>query len=56
MLTFFHSCALVETSLINGGISSTDISLIPPQAFQATTGFGYYNGCAAARAVERVTG
>lgn len=29
---------IVETSLINGGVSSTDLSLISPHAFQATTG------------------
>ncbi|VDC03343.1 unnamed protein product [Peniophora sp. CBMAI 1063] len=40
-----ENCVIVETSLINGGISSTDLSLIPPHAFQATTGFGYYHGC-----------
>lgn len=35
---------LVETSLINGGISSTDLSLIPPHAFQATTGSSMFLG------------
>ncbi|VDB95500.1 unnamed protein product [Peniophora sp. CBMAI 1063] len=39
-----ENCIIVETSLVNGA-SSTDLSLIPPHAFQITTGFGYYNGC-----------
>ncbi|KAI0272429.1 glycopeptide [Gloeopeniophorella convolvens] len=44
-----ENCVLVETTLRNptspGSGSSTDLSLIPPHAFQITTGFGYYNGC-----------
>ncbi|KAJ7617088.1 glycopeptide [Roridomyces roridus] len=39
-----ENCVLVETTLENG-FSSTDLSLIPPHAFQVTTGFGYFNGC-----------
>ncbi|KZV76444.1 hypothetical protein PENSPDRAFT_569577 [Peniophora sp. CONT] len=39
-----ENCLIVETSLINGR-SSTDLSLIPPHAFQVTTGFGYFGGC-----------
>ncbi|PCH44509.1 hypothetical protein WOLCODRAFT_76465 [Wolfiporia cocos MD-104 SS10] len=39
-----ENCIIVETTLENG-YSSTDLSLIPPHAFQVTTGFGYYNGC-----------
>ncbi|KZV76448.1 hypothetical protein PENSPDRAFT_747636 [Peniophora sp. CONT] len=41
-----ENCLTVETSLINGaGRSSTDLTLIPPHAFQITTGFGYFSGC-----------
>ncbi|PCH44479.1 hypothetical protein WOLCODRAFT_76567 [Wolfiporia cocos MD-104 SS10] len=39
-----EKCIIVETTLKNG-YSSTDLSLIPPHAFQITTGFSYYNGC-----------
>ncbi|KAI0272428.1 glycopeptide [Gloeopeniophorella convolvens] len=44
-----ENCVLVETTLRNptspGSGSSTDLSLIPPHAFQITTGFGYFDGC-----------
>ncbi|TRM62235.1 hypothetical protein BD626DRAFT_404106 [Schizophyllum amplum] len=40
-----EGCTLLETTLINGGVSSTDVSLIPPHTFSVPTGFGYYNGC-----------
>ncbi|KAI0272430.1 glycopeptide [Gloeopeniophorella convolvens] len=44
-----ENCVLVETTLKNpttpGSGSSTDLSLIPPHAFQITTGFRYTNGC-----------
>ncbi|KAI0321568.1 hypothetical protein OF83DRAFT_1168313 [Amylostereum chailletii] len=44
-----ENCLIVETTLQNpttpGSGSSTDLSLIPPHAFQVTSGFGYYNGC-----------
>ncbi|KIY66149.1 glycopeptide [Cylindrobasidium torrendii FP15055 ss-10] len=40
-------CAIVEMTLINGGISSTDISLIPDHAFNVPTAFHYTNGCSA---------
>ncbi|PCH36252.1 hypothetical protein WOLCODRAFT_156965 [Wolfiporia cocos MD-104 SS10] len=39
-----EKCLIVETTLSNGN-SSTDLSLIPPHAFQVATGFNYYNGC-----------
>ncbi|KAJ7097399.1 glycopeptide [Mycena epipterygia] len=39
-----EGCIIVETTLTNG-FSSTDLSLIPPHAFDVTTGFGYFNGC-----------
>ncbi|KZV61346.1 hypothetical protein PENSPDRAFT_678587 [Peniophora sp. CONT] len=38
-------CLIVETTLKNGAVSSTDLSLISPHTFSATTGFGYYSGC-----------
>ncbi|KAI0308458.1 hypothetical protein OF83DRAFT_1019274, partial [Amylostereum chailletii] len=44
-----ENCLLLETTLQNpttpGSGSSTDLSLIPPHAFQKTTGFRYENGC-----------
>ncbi|KAL1678810.1 hypothetical protein EV122DRAFT_211154 [Schizophyllum commune] len=40
-----ENCSLMELTLINGGVSSADISLIPPHSFSQTIGFGYYNGC-----------
>jgi len=39
-----EGCTLIETSL-NGGYSSTDISLIAPHSFSVTSGFGYWGGC-----------
>ncbi|PIL32343.1 hypothetical protein GSI_05589 [Ganoderma sinense ZZ0214-1] len=42
-------CTIVETTLVNpttaGSGSSTDISLIPPLAFNVKSGFYYKNGC-----------
>ncbi|KAF8918639.1 hypothetical protein CPB85DRAFT_1384479 [Mucidula mucida] len=38
-------CAIVETTLINGGVSSTDISLIDPHTFNVPTSFYYTGGC-----------
>ncbi|EIM87941.1 uncharacterized protein STEHIDRAFT_76593 [Stereum hirsutum FP-91666 SS1] len=38
-------CTLLETTLKNGYVSSTDVSLISPHAYSVATGFGYYNGC-----------
>ncbi|KIJ60144.1 hypothetical protein HYDPIDRAFT_32565 [Hydnomerulius pinastri MD-312] len=44
-----ENCTLLETTLINptcaGCGSSTDISLIPPHAYNVETSFAYYNGC-----------
>ncbi|KAN0101273.1 hypothetical protein V8E55_001257 [Tylopilus felleus] len=44
-----ENCVLLETTLINptcaGCGSSTDISLIPPHAYNVETSFAYYNGC-----------
>ncbi|KAL1745510.1 hypothetical protein HDZ31DRAFT_36279 [Schizophyllum fasciatum] len=40
-----EGCTMVETTLINNGVSSTDVTLIPPHTFSVPTGFGYYNGC-----------
>ncbi|KIY68508.1 hypothetical protein CYLTODRAFT_374258 [Cylindrobasidium torrendii FP15055 ss-10] len=39
------NCAIVELTLINGGVSSVDVSLIPNHAFNVKTGFTYFNGC-----------
>ncbi|KIY65711.1 hypothetical protein CYLTODRAFT_331993, partial [Cylindrobasidium torrendii FP15055 ss-10] len=38
-------CGIVEMTLINGGISSTDISLIPNHKFSVPISFKYTNGC-----------
>ena len=35
-----ENCSLMELTLINGGVSSADISLIPPHSFSQTIGFG----------------
>ncbi|KZV69258.1 glycopeptide [Peniophora sp. CONT] len=44
-----ENCLTVETTLVNpttpGSGSSTDLTLIPPHAFQTTSGFAYYSGC-----------
>ncbi|KAJ7478239.1 Glp-like protein [Mycena latifolia] len=44
-----ENCTIVEINLVNpttpGSGSSTDLSLSPPHAFSATTGFKYFNGC-----------
>ncbi|KAF9014226.1 glycopeptide [Cyathus striatus] len=44
-----EGCAIVEITLQNpttpGNGSSAEISLIPPHAFNAPIGFGYYGGC-----------
>ncbi|KAF9476659.1 hypothetical protein BDN70DRAFT_950401 [Pholiota conissans] len=44
-----EKCTLVETTLRNptspGSGSSSDISLIPPHAFNVAAGFNYNNGC-----------
>ncbi|KLO16766.1 hypothetical protein SCHPADRAFT_937629 [Schizopora paradoxa] len=44
-----EGCTLVETTLVNptsaGSGSSSDISLIPPHAFNVAAGFGYFGGC-----------
>ncbi|KAF8147387.1 hypothetical protein BJ912DRAFT_938556, partial [Pholiota molesta] len=44
-----EGCTLVETTLVNptapGSGSSSDISLIPPHAFNVAAGFNYNNGC-----------
>ncbi|KAI4525162.1 hypothetical protein K523DRAFT_314053 [Schizophyllum commune Tattone D] len=40
-----ENCSMVEFTLVNGGVSSTDVTLIPPHTFSVPTGFGYYNGC-----------
>jgi len=44
-----ENCTLMEMTLGNptcaGCGSSTDISLIPPHAFNVQTSFSYYNGC-----------
>ncbi|KAF9473063.1 glycopeptide [Pholiota conissans] len=44
-----EGCTLVETTLVNptspGSGSSSDISLIPPHAFNVAAGFTYNNGC-----------
>ncbi|KAF9024193.1 hypothetical protein BDZ89DRAFT_1069297 [Hymenopellis radicata] len=39
-------CGIVETTLINNGVSSTDISLIAPHTFNVPTKFAYTGGCA----------
>ncbi|KAF8913303.1 hypothetical protein CPB85DRAFT_1300157 [Mucidula mucida] len=39
-------CGIVETTLINNGVSSTDISLIDPHTFNVPTKFTYTGGCA----------
>ncbi|KAI1786088.1 glycopeptide [Ganoderma leucocontextum] len=47
-----ENCTTVDISLTNaipgepgGSASSAAIDLVPPHAFSAVTGFGYYNGC-----------
>ncbi|VDC03308.1 unnamed protein product [Peniophora sp. CBMAI 1063] len=44
-----ENCLTIETTLVNpttpGSGSSTDLTLIPPHAFQITSGFAYYGGC-----------
>ncbi|KAI1792181.1 glycopeptide [Ganoderma leucocontextum] len=47
-----ENCTTVDISLTNaipgepgGSASSAAIDIVPPHAFSAVTGFGYYNGC-----------
>ncbi|RPD59800.1 hypothetical protein L227DRAFT_575790 [Lentinus tigrinus ALCF2SS1-6] len=44
-----EECTLLEMTLVNpvapGSVSSTDISLITPHAFNVAASFSYFNGC-----------
>ncbi|TRM67145.1 hypothetical protein BD626DRAFT_484864 [Schizophyllum amplum] len=40
-----ENCSLMELTLINGGVSSADVSLIPPHTYSTPVGFAYNNGC-----------
>ncbi|KAJ7144474.1 glycopeptide [Mycena epipterygia] len=40
-----EGCTIVEASLTNAGVSSADLSVIPPHTFSVATGFAFFNGC-----------